>query len=277
MDDVFAAFPSCAYLEKYYSYVGEENTAWLRSIVDGVLRLRPDTDSVVEVGGGPVVAPIMALAMAAEVPRQVTFCDAVETNLDVVRSWVGRDPGSFDYMAIRKWLEDYAGVEAGENLAALRDATWQIERWDVDDPPPAAWRGRFDVVSSHFFAESATDRLPRMVTYLSRIAMLARPGATLLLSLMRRSRGYAVGGYEFPAVSVDEETLPQLLERAGIELEEAEYHTTGVEHPPTRPGYEGMVFLTARIVGVRRSDGRASRRSSPQPRRRLSPSARRRS
>ena len=108
-----------------------------------------------------------------------------------------------------------------------------------------------DVVSSHFFAESATDVPSKMVDYLRRTAALCRPGGLLVLSFMRRSAGYSVAGHDFPATSIDEHDLGGYLAQAGVELDDFAWSTVGVEDPPTRPGYDGMLFCRGRIrIGV---------------------------
>jgi len=90
------------------------------------------------------------------------------------------------------------------------------------------------------------------------MAGLGAPGARVFLSFMRRSIGYSVDGIDFPAVPVDENTLPGLLRAADLHLVDAEYLVTDVETPPTRTGYEGMVFVGGILRDRRRGHGRLS-------------------
>jgi hypothetical protein len=244
---LFANFPAREYVAHYYSYVGDENAAMLDAILRGVEELDPLAEAVVEVGSGPSVVPLLALAAARRPAGEVHFLDVAESNLDEVRAWLSSQAGAFDYGAVLDWLAARTGTPATACAASLRDSAWSTRRLDMTSELPDDLRGRFDTLSSHFFAESATDDLTEFVFLLAQLRSLCRPAATIFLSFMRRSLGYEVAGTRFPAVHVDEHSLPVYLEEAGFALKSARWSTTPVEDPPTRRGYEGMVFVAARL------------------------------
>lgn len=247
----FESFPSRPYLEKYYSYVGDENGAMLRALADFARRLEPRFDRFVEVGGGPSIVPILALSAAlGRGPESVTFMDISQKNLDEAALWLDHNAVAFDYTAVLNWLEGEYGVAMSdiERLAGV--GAWSYPLVDLRKPLADWMFQAFDTVSSHFFAESATSDYETFITFLKRIADLGAPEATVFLSFMRRSQGYSVAGIDFPAVWVDEETLPDLLATAGLHLLDAQYVTTSAETPPTRPGYDGMVFVGGVLSNV---------------------------
>jgi hypothetical protein len=248
-DCLFFEFPARAYLEKYYSNVGDENSAFLRAIVDFLADEKGSTDRIIEVGGGPSLFSLMAVAAVRQSPfRHVTFTDIGWKNLAEVESWLRDDPRQFDYEALLGWLHAEVGAPTETIVRALRASRWEILSVDWRNGMPAEWEGGYDVVSSHFFAESATDDEGEFLDLLWKVGRLARPGATLLLSFMCRSGGYRIGHQNFPAFSIDEDNVCDYLARAGIELAQPVVSTTPTEDPASDPGYDGMVFVCGRLA-----------------------------
>jgi NNMT/PNMT/TEMT family len=248
-DSVFFEFPARAYLEKYYSHVGDENSAFVRAIVDFLAVDGGPTDRVIEVGGGPSLFSMMAIAAVRRSPfRHVTFTDIGWKNLAEVESWLRDDPRQFDYEALLGWLNAEFGAPHETVARALRKSRWEILSVDWRNGMPADWQGLYDVVSSHFFAESATDDEGEFLDLLRTIGRLGRPGASVLLSFMCRSGGYRIGHQSFPAFSIDEDNIVDYLDRAGIELADPAVSTAPTEDPASDPGYDGMVFVCGRLA-----------------------------
>jgi len=51
-------------------------------------------------------------------------------------------------------------------------------------------------------------------------------------------------------LAVDEDSLPGLLEAAGLRLEDMEIRLGPLEDPPARAGYDGMVFACGRLAAA---------------------------
>ncbi len=247
-DSAFQDFPARAYLEKYYGTVGRENAAMLRAIIDYLAGVDTPTETVIEVGGGPSLFSLMAIAADRRRPfRQVTFTDIAPGNLREIELWLEDDPGQFDYGPVLAWLARETASDAGEVAWSLRKSRWELVPFDWREPPPDRWRHGFDVVSSHYFAESATSSEAELIGLLGRLPRLARPGALILLSCMCRSPGYVLAGRDFPAFSIDEHSIGGYLERAGVRLSDPLLRTTPAEDPASQPGYEGLLFIGGRL------------------------------
>jgi NNMT/PNMT/TEMT family len=250
--DPFESFPARAYLEKYYSYVGSENEGMMRALADFSRQFEPRFEDVIEVAGGPSVVPILSLCASTGCsPRSVTFTDISSKNMEEAELWLGNHSAAFHYREVLDWLASEHMLDPTRIEQLARGSRWTLPVVDLREPLPANMVNAFDTVSSHFFAESATRDPDTLVTLLSSIARLGAPDARVFLSFMRRSVGYTVAGIDFPAVPVDEHSLPDLLEVAGFHLSDMEYRTIGAETPPTRLGYEGMVFVGG-ILGPKR-------------------------
>jgi hypothetical protein len=247
-DSVFFEFPARAYLEKYYSRVGEENAAFMGSITNYLRGRSVPTDTVIEVAGGPSLYSLMAMMACRERPfRHVTFTDIGWKNLREVEGWLHDYPQQFDYHPLLSWLEDEVGADPERIANCLRSSTWELANFDWREPVPSAWQRAHDVVSCHFFAESATNNETELVDFLTKLGRLGGPEATLLLSFMCKSDGYVIGQREFPAFSIDEHNVFGYLEHAGLELQDVELTTTPCEDPSTLPGYDALLFIGGRL------------------------------
>jgi lysine decarboxylase len=245
----FEDFPARAYLEKYYSGMGAENAVLLDTVVDYIAATGAPTGRVVEVAGGPSLLSMLALAAVRGEPfEEVLFTDLGQANLDEVERWLTQDPMRFDYSHLLAWLEQRTGAQPEAVSAALRASHWELSSFDWKGDPPPEWCGRFDVVASHFFAESATSNEEEFIAMMRRVPRLGRPGAVALLSFMSRSRGYTIDGADFPGFDVDETTVLGYLRAAGVSLSDLHLRTVPAEDPGSDPGYEGLLFVAGRLA-----------------------------
>lgn len=249
-ESMFYEFPARSYLEKYYGAVGPENAAFVRSITDYLWARTAPTDTVIEVAGGPCLYSLMSLMASRGRPfEHVTFTDIGWKNLREVDGWLRDDPSQFDYRPLLEWLSTEVGVDPGAVARSLRASNWELASFDWREPVPQAWRHSHDVVSCHFFAESATSDEAELVAFLGKLGDLGRPGATLLTSFICRSAGYTIRQRDFPAFAVDESSIFGYLERAGVELEDVEVRSVASEDLASSPGYEGLLFVAGRLPG----------------------------
>jgi len=247
---IFSEFPARGYLEKYYSAVGPENAAFVRSITEYLWARSAPTDTVIEVAGGPCLYSLMSLMASRGRPfGHVTFTDIGWKNLREIECWLRDDPSQFDYDPLMRWLAEEAGVDARGVAESLRASSWELARFDWRRPVPHEWRSAYDIVSCHFFAESATSNEAELVAFLGKLAALGRPGSTLLTSFICRSGGYTIQQRDFPAFAVDRESIFGYFERAGLELDDVEVRSVPTEDSASDPGYEGLLFVGGRLRG----------------------------
>ena len=177
---------------------------------------------MIEVAGGPSLFSLLAIAAMRGRPfRQVTFTDVGWRNLGEVDSWLRDDPRQFDYEPLFEWLHARGRRRPDATLIdSMRRSPSILSNFDWRNEVPAEWLCAYDVVSSHFFAESATDDEQELVSLLHKVGRLGRPGAVFLLSFMCRSSGYRIAHQDFPAFDIDESNVWSYLERAGVVLED---------------------------------------------------------
>ena len=96
--------------------------------------------------------------------------------------------------------------------AAVR---WELRQVDWHEPPPAPWIGAFDVVSSHFFVESATPDEAEALTFVRNYAGLAAGDAVVLLSFLQRADAWDCDGVAVPSLQVHEGMIESFLRSRG--------------------------------------------------------------
>lgn len=218
------------------------------AILETLTRSGAATDTVMEVGGGPSLLGMMTLAAHRGRPfERVTFTDLATQNLAEVQSWLDGESGCFDYGQLLRWLEHHNGASARQIVDTLRCSSWELEETDWRLPVRPAWLRTYDVVASHFFVESVTRREDEFLELLAKVGRLARPGGCILLSLLWGSTGYPVDGIEFPAISLEPDAVPGLIEKAGVELLDLEMTTFAAEDSGQDPGYGGLIFVSGRL------------------------------
>ena len=244
-----AEFPARFYLEKYYSNMGMENAAFMHSVARSVASVGR-LGVVVELGGGPSLCALFAMVAATDTgPTQVIWLDIAGSSLNEVDSWLRGDGDAFDYTAVLAWLENEFDVKSSKLARRVRDAEWDMRCLDLFRPLPHDLLGTGDVVGSHFLAEAATNEEGPFVELTSRVGEAASTEALIALSYIRRSRPYRLNDEAlYPAFSLDENSLPPLLARAGLEFAELDVESGPLDDPPARSGYDGMVFATGRLA-----------------------------
>lgn len=252
-----ADWDPAAYLADYYAIVEPDEQRTIAFLVEAAGELRPD-QNVLVFGVGPTLHHVFPFALKA---RSIDLCDVLPANLAEVRRWLDAAPGAHDWRPFIRWaLACEGGLALGQVTEKAIATCEEMTRARVARLLPADLRevsplgsapdaeaSAYDVVVSAFCADSATDNLATWEVYVGRIAKLVRPGGTLVLAALRRSRSYRVGGRLFPSANVDEEDLRRALGPLTSSL------TVEVCHMPDegRHGYNGILLARGQTYGLR--------------------------
>jgi hypothetical protein len=211
-----------------------------------------DVQSVVEVGGGPNMYPVLAALPYAQSIAITDFsqpnCAYVTTQLDRLderwwRFWELLAAAAPCYRVDRDSVQSLLRRRAG------------VHRQDIYGLPAATW----DVASMHFCAESITGDRAEFSLGCQRLCEAVRPAGHVLASFMLGSNGYVVGGVTFPAVSV---TLSDLEAEFAKHCDDIDVFEIDQGPALVRAGYSGMAF----VRGRRKSADETRRSSAATPR-----------
>jgi len=238
-------FDPVAYLDEYYGDIGEENLALLRFCAETYAHV-PRGGVLLDFGGGPTIYPLIAAASRVD---EIHCADYLDSNIDQVERWLGGDPGAFDWTAfIAKTLElegrdcTPEGVEL--RAKEIRRRVTRTMRCDASRTPPIARVERpYDIVSTHFCAESATSDRDEWREFMANIVSVLSPGGWLVVSALKGATRYAVGSQSFPAVDICEDDLLGLLADLGLSGSEVRLHSVAADRPSRE--YAGLMFAAA--------------------------------
>lgn len=241
------AFDPAAYLREYYADLGSENLALLR-FLDEVFRTLPAGGTLLDFGGGPTIYPLVSAARNA---REIHFSDYLEANLAEVRRWLSSDRDAFDWQPfVAETLRLELGrspspAEIAERERLIRERVTRVIHCDASRSPSIGDGDRsYDVVLTNFCAESATADRWQWQAFITNIAALVSPGGHIILSSLAGATSYAVGPVAFPAVSLSEDDVVEILEECGFLPKSIELQRVPADRP-TRE-YSGLIFAVAR-------------------------------
>ena len=239
-------FDPTAYLNEYYSDLGEENLAILQFYVD-VFHEMDQKSTMLDFGSGPT---IYSLISAVTKIREIQIVEYLEANRLELRKWLTRDNTAFNWLPfIKKTIElEQKGwcsaFDLARREAQIRHHVTAIGRCDVRQTPPfVGGRQTYDVVVSNFCAESITDSYEEWKFFLRNIASLVKVGGTFIITTLKRATNYSVGSQRFPAVSIDEADLTCALAEVGFSPASLEIRSVPADRPSRY--YQGLMLATA--------------------------------
>lgn len=245
------AWRPSAYLAEYYTQVEPDERRTIAFFVAAFRGLAPG-QKVLVYGVGPTLHHVFA---AAEKAAEIHLAEYLPANLQEVERWLARDPAAHDWRPFVRYTLQCEGtaapteaqVAAREDLARRKIA--RLLGADLRRPYALGPGGAdpYDVVLSAYCADSATADRTLWHIFMQRIGALARPGGTLLIAALRRTRGYRVGGQLFPSADVGEDDLRAALtmhcEGGDLTVEVAELGATNAK------GYAGILLAKGRRRG----------------------------
>ncbi|MBX9765314.1 methyltransferase domain-containing protein [Patescibacteria group bacterium] len=226
----FGRFSPHAYLSEHYNLFTREERFALRFLHESYATFGRKNVRVLEIGGGPTVYQLVS---ASKYAQSIIFTDFLEKNLETVRMWVaGRK-------SVKDWSERFryvAGLERNTTPKTiekrLRSKLKQFRTLDILAPHSPLKEEKFDVVSSHFCAESITNSTETFKKAMRFIASHVAPGGMLVMSFLKEARSYADGEKMYAAHHVNEKVLRTTIKRLGCT--DIEIHTIDVEEDGER-------------------------------------------
>lgn len=242
----WTAFDPGEYLNEYYADLGEENVAILRFYAD-VFRAMTPKSVMLDFGSGPTIYSLISAVTKVE---EVHIVEYLEANRSELRKWFQGDTTAFNWRHfIRASLQMEKNVRCSafdivRRTAKIRNAVTSIGRCDVRQVPPfVRGRQRYDVVASNFCAESITDNREEWRSFVMNIASLVAVGGTFLITTLKKANCYSVGPAFFPAVSIDEKDLAEILCAAGFAPQSIVIRTVAADRPSRH--YQGLMLAAA--------------------------------
>lgn len=234
-DQPWDKFDSVWYMSHNYDtlrYDDRQIIEWMSEFFATAPR-RDGSEHGVDVGSGTNLYP--ALAMLPRCHR-ITLIERASTNVQWLKAAVEEYADTWDpfWRAMVDTQPDtYGGMDPRPALESRTD----VSQGNIFDMPHQA----YDVGTMFFVAESITGSVPEFEKATKRFVSSLRRRAPFAAAFMKNSQGYQVGGYRFPAVSVDDDDVNECLRSVAYGVE---VHVVSDGVNPLRDGYDGMILAT---------------------------------
>jgi hypothetical protein len=202
--------------------------------------------TLLELGGGPTLYQLMNIVNEV---KEIHFTDFVEDNLHEVRLWKDADPNAYDWnqfleaaLMLKKDSSKVSPEEVKSLEYELRNKITRIGHCDIFQPDLGVEKENYEIISSHFVAESATSSRTEWQKALENMHRKLAPKGLLVMSALRGAKGsYKVLEKEFPAVELYEDDMQIGLQAAGFSV----IRISSIHTEEKSNNYEGFMFVIA--------------------------------
>ncbi len=240
----YGSFSPKEYLDEYYSETDwESEGGFLMRFYHGTYSACKPFKSFLELGGGPVLLPLISASQKAE---SIVFSDFLEENRFEIKKWLENSPEAFNWdeyfrLALQLENSELNDVNLGKIKQRVRSKVKQVIKCDIfSENPLTQVSGQFDCVSVNFCPEAVADNEADFLLAMKNIASLVSGGGKLVMALTRNTKFFLFGGQKFPAFPVDESYMKRLIGELGFRI--LDFRSTDVNYDD---GYDGIMAITA--------------------------------
>jgi hypothetical protein len=240
----FGNFSPSVYLAEYYSEIQKEDQHHLRCLVKAYADVTGDL-TLLEFGGGPTLYQLMS---AAAKVKEIHFSDYLESNLMEVRKWVNRDSDAFNWNDVTATALLAEGITPTPDAIntreeILREKMTTFLSCDAFHKYPLGGDAvvQYDIVNTHFVAESITDNRDEWKQIFANISSCVKPGGKLVMAAMKRCTAWKNGPQKFPATYIIESDIVELLAENGFRENETLMETV----PADQDDYRELIFFSS--------------------------------
>lgn len=244
------------YLSDNFPRLDPESRFLLKFFHDAYALLSPQRN-LLEVGGG---GALYSLISARSKVSEITYGERLAWGREAVRKWERARLDAHDW---RPFFEETRRLEevsssVAQMMAELRSKLTSIVACDIFAPQCGVSANHFDVVSSHFCAESVSRDVRQFQLALRNLSSVVAPGGYLILSLLDRATYWDFGDARVFCANVDRDTVVKFLTTFGFEilLERQSQHEVGrssslpdeeyCQESARGHNYQGLLCLAAR-------------------------------
>lgn len=201
---------------------------------------------VLELGGGPTLYQLMNIV---DKVKEIHFTDYVEDNLNEIRAWKNSESSAFDWkdyfkaaLMIKNDTIHISDKEIESLEKELRRKITKIEHCDIFQKGLGIAEKSFDIINTHFVAESATSSKEQWEAALKNIYHKLNDNGLLFMSALRGAKSsYRVLEKSFPAVELYEKDMEAGLKNAGFHV----IRISSIHTDDKSNNYAGFMFVAA--------------------------------
>lgn len=258
MKSPFKLFNPRNYLNQYYGKIGCENEVLLNFFIKAYQNL--DRNSLMlEFSGGPTIYSLIPVVHRV---KEIHFSDHLKSNLKEVILWQQNSLNSFNWShffkrtfeleyknSIKNDINNQIKIikEREKNLKSKITKYLYCDAFQTH-PLGSKYHNFYDLLNVNFVAESITSSKRVWHKLIVNICSLLKKNGILIITALKEAKYYRVGQRLFPAVSITEADVKEILSRLGFSIEILE--TAIAENPDERSknhlGYKGFILVKAK-------------------------------
>lgn len=231
------------YLREYYLHVGPENKFILDKLANSYANVKPNSSSILEIGGGPTIYQLIS---AAKIAKEIHFTDIAQQNLDEVKMWIQNTPVAFGWEIFFKEALKSEGEKPTKKAilkrtALLRSKITKLFTHDIlKTNKLSAGKTSYDIVSSIFSSDGITHNIDQWSKLMDNTIGFLKPGGQLMLVGVFGSSDWVMGDQTYKATKLDEKLLIDTLSKKNLDIKIME--TVKAEGGQ---GYDAVFFVRA--------------------------------
>jgi len=219
------------YIENNYSSIHDEDNLIIHRLVDHYLSL-PKLKVALEIGVGPNLYPVMVMLPFV---KKIECIDFSITNVIYLKKQLKKLANNwYQFWELMKSLNQKYKINLTENLKVKV----KVKKGDIYKLS----KNKYDISSMFFCAESITTEHDQFVSACKRFIKSVKPRGYLVAAFMENSQSYKVGNVEFPSYPVNTQLINKVFM---TETNDIVIKQIPLAKQPLRPGYTGMILLTA--------------------------------
>ncbi|XP_075460183.1 nicotinamide N-methyltransferase-like [Ascaphus truei] len=200
-------------------------------------------DTLIDITMGPVIFHLLS---ASEIFKEIIVLDPVETHHAELEMWLKKDPGSFDWSHLSKYVFDMEGK--GEGWQEKEDKTRAVTRVLKCDltkanPPEPVVFPQVDCLLSCACLEVLSKHQDDYRSILKNMSSLLKVGGYLLLVGGLSASYFKLGEHTLHVLTYNEEFLRQAISDTGYIIQSLDVFSS--KNKSDRMDYDHLVFVVA--------------------------------
>lgn len=261
-DDFEDDFDIPVYLQKSYSNPTADSrtfpkhmrhfllTRWQEFFADRAKNFPRNNASILEFGGGPVIAPLIS---AVPIASRIVFSDYCSDGRESVRLWKDNGRGAHDWSPFFEHIVRNIEHVTGENAARDRQTEMKGKITEIlhgdamkSSPLGEGFDRSFDIVSMSFVLESACRSIEDIDDAVVNISTMLKPGGWIRINGVFGGSWYTIMEKKFFNVTQTEADLRNSLSIAGFR--DIDIQMIYNIRPSETADYKGYYHVSAQLA-----------------------------
>lgn len=210
-----------AYLKEYYLTDGpaEDEVYIFKFVLDFLKKEKKVFPKMLEFGSGPTIHHLIPFARHVQ---KMYVADYLKSNLNEIQRWIDGDKRAHSWGSYIRGIVALEYIRPGtrqlyERERIIKKEIVSLIRADVYRSKPLVVYKAFPLVTSFYCTECTTGSKLKWSIGMRNLLSLVASGGWIIMSALRRCRGYRAGSHFFPCTYIDKGDVHAILIASGFD------------------------------------------------------------